>query len=203
MKKTSLILSICAFLLAAAALVFTLVPFGKASDKEAAENQPEEPVLNIAYFNVDEVVAGYQMAIDLNAAFEKKAKSVNDDLTRRNNKLENEQKEIADKLNKGLVTRSTAEVQIGKWQEKVASFQNLTQQKNGELAEEQQVMLNNIANAIGEYVKKYNAEKGYTIIFSTTSGLLSQPVVDAEAGLNITSAIIEGLNAEYQATKKK
>ena len=203
MKKTSLILSICAFLLAAAALVFTLVPFGKASDTEAAENQPEEPVLNIAYFNVDEVVAGYQMAIDLNAAFEKKAKSVNDDLTRRNNKLENEQKEIADKLNKGLVTRSTAEVQIGKWQEKVASFQNLTQQKNGELAEEQQVMLNNIANAIGEYVKKYNAEKGYTIIFSTTSGLLSQPVVDAEAGLNITSAIIEGLNSEYQATKKK
>ena len=203
MKKTPLILSICALLVAAAALVLTLVPRGKSCEAEAVAEQSEAASLNIAYFNIDEVVAGYQMAIDLNAAFEKKAKGINDDLTRRNNKLENEQKEIADKLNKGLVTRSTAEVQIGKWQEKVASFQELTQQKNNELAEEQQVMLNNIANAVGEYVRKYNAEKGYSMIFSTAGGLLSQPVVDSEAGLNITADLIEGLNAEYQASKKK
>lgn len=203
MKKTPIILSICALVVAAAALVLNIVPFNKASKAEAEAEQAEAAAVNIAYFCVDEVVAGYQMAIDLNASFEKKAKSVNDDLTRRNNKLENEQKELADKLNKGLVTRSTAEVQYGKLQEKVASFQQLLQQKNNELAEEQQVILNNIANAVGEYVKKYNEEKGYTMIFSTTSGLLSQPVVDAEAGLNITADIIEGLNAEYAASKKK
>ena len=203
MKKTPIILSICALVVAAAALVLNIVPFNKASKAEAEAEQAEAAAVNIAYFNIDEVVAGYQMAIDLNASFEKKAKSVNDDLTRRNNKLENEQKELADKLNKGLVTRSTAEVQYGKLQEKVASFQQLLQQKNNELAEEQQVILNNIANAVGEYVKKYNEEKGYTMIFSTTSGLLSQPVVDAEAGLNITADIIEGLNAEYAASKKK
>ena len=205
MKKTPIILSICALVVAAAALVLNIVPFNKASkaEAEAEAEQAEAAAVNIAYFNIDEVVAGYQMAIDLNASFEKKAKSVNDDLTRRNNKLENEQKELADKLNKGLVTRSTAEVQYGKLQEKVASFQQLLQQKNNELAEEQQVILNNIANAVGEYVKKYNEEKGYTMIFSTTSGLLSQPVVDAEAGLNITADIIEGLNAEYAASKKK
>lgn len=203
MKKTPVILSICALVIAVAALVLTIVPFNKAAQAEATAEEAEAAAVNIAYFCVDEVVAGYQMAIDLNASFEKKAKSVNDDLTRRNNKLENEQKDLADKLNKGLITRSTAEVQYNKLQEKVASFQQVLQQKNNELAEEQQVMLNNVANAIGEYVKKYNEEKGYTMIFSTTSGLLSQPVVDAEAGLNITASIIEGLNAEYAASKKK
>ena len=203
MKKTPIILSICALAVAVAALVLTIVPICKADKAEAAAEEAEASAINVAYFIVDEVVSNYQMAIDLNASFEKKAKGINDDLTRRNNKLENEQKEIADKLNKGLVTRSTAEVQIGKWQEKVAQFQELTQQKQNELAEEQQVMLNNVANAIGEYVKKYNEEKGYTMIFSTTSGLLSQPVVDAEPGLNITADIIEGLNNEYQASKKK
>ena len=203
MKKTPIILSICALAVAVAALVLTIVPICKADKAEAAAEEAEASAINVAYFIVDEVVSNYQMAIDLNASFEKKAKGINDDLTRRNNKLENEQKEIADKLNKGLVTRSTAEVQIGKWQEKVAQFQELTQQKQNELAEEQQVMLNNVANAIGEYVKKYNEEKGYTIIFSTTSGLLSQPVADAEAGLNITADLIEGLNKEYQANKKK
>ncbi|MBO4468990.1 MAG: OmpH family outer membrane protein [Bacteroidales bacterium] len=203
MKKTPIILSICALAVAVAALVLTIVPICKADKAEAAAEEAEASAINVAYFIVDEVVSNYQMAIDLNASFEKKAKGINDDLTRRNNKLENEQKEIADKLNKGLVTRSTAEVQIGKWQEKVAQFQELTQQKQNELAEEQQVMLNNVANAIGEYVKKYNEEKGYTMIFSTTSGLLSQPVADAEAGLNITADLIEGLNKEYQANKKK
>ena len=203
MKKTPLILSICALVLACAALVLNIVPFNKASQAEAAAEEAEAAAINIAYFCVDEVVAGYQMAIDLNASFEKKANGINDDLERRNKKLENEQKELADKLNKGLVTRSTAEVQYGKLQEKVASFQQLLQQKNNELAEEQQVMLNNVANAIGEYVKKYNEQKRFTMIFSTTSGLLSQPVVDADAALNITAELIEGLNKEYQDTKKK
>ena len=203
MKKTPLILSICALLVAIAALVLTIVPLNKATKAEAEAEAAEAAAANVAYFFIDEVVAGDQMAIDQNAAFEKKAKSINDDLERRNNKLENEQKDLADKLNKGLVTRSTAEVQYGKLQEKVASFQQLLQQKNNELAEEQQVILNNIANAVGEFVKKYNEEKGYTMIFSTTSGLLSQPVVDAEPGLNITADIIEGLNNEYQASKKK
>ena len=203
MKKTPLILSICALVVAIAALVLNIVPFNKATKAEAEAEAAEAAAANVAYFFIDEVVAGYQMAIDQNAAFEKKAKSINDDLERRNNKLENEQKDLADKLNKGLVTRSTAEVQYGKLQEKVASFQQLLQQKNNELAEEQQVILNNIANAVGEFVKKYNEEKGYTMIFSTTSGLLSQPVVDAEPGLNITADIIEGLNNEYQASKKK
>ena len=203
MKQTSTILSICAVILAAAALVLTIVPVNKADKAEAAAEEAEAAAANIAYFVVDEVVSNYQMAIDLNASFEKKAKGINDDLERRNKKLENEQKELADKLNKGLVTRSTAEVQYGKLQEKVASFQQLLQQKQNELAEEQSVMLNNVANAIGEYVKKYNEEKGYTMILSTTSGLLSQPIVDADASLNITAEIIEGLNNEYQASKKK
>ena len=203
MKKTPIILSICALLVAIAALVLNIVPCNKASKAEAAAEEAEAAAVNFAYINIGEVVAGYQMAIDLNASFEKKAKGINDDLERRNKKLENEQKELADKLNKGLVTRSTAEVQYGKLQEKAATFQQLLQQKNNELAEEQQVMLNNVANAIGEFVKKYNEEKGYTMIFSTTSGLLSQPVVDADAALNITAEIIEGLNNEYQASKKK
>ncbi|MBO4465746.1 MAG: OmpH family outer membrane protein [Bacteroidales bacterium] len=203
MKQTPLILSICALVVAIAALVLTIVPFNKASKAEAEAEAAEAAAINVAYICIDEVADEYQMAIDLKAAFEKKAKGINDDLERRNKKLENEQKELADKLNKGLVTRSTAEVQYGKLQEKAVSFQQLLQQKNNELAEEQQVMLNNVANAIGEFVKKYNEEKGYTMIFSTTSGLLSQPVVDADAALNITAEIIEGLNNEYQASKKK
>lgn len=200
MNKTSLILSICA--LAVAVASFFVNPFTAKSEEPAAETIGQAASSDIAYFNMDQVLSSYQMAIDLQASFEKKAQGINDDLTRRNNKLENEQKELADKLNKGLVTRSTAEVQYNKWQEKVNDFQQLTQQKNNELAEEQSVMLNNIADAVANYVKSYNATKGYAAIFSTSGSLLTQPVVTADSALDITQAIIDGLNAEYASNKK-
>lgn len=203
-NKLTLILSIASCLVALAALVLVLVlPGRKAADSASAAPVERTSLSQVAYFNIDQVVAAYQMSIDLQANFEKKAQGINDDLTRRNSKLENEQKELADKLNKGLITRSTAEVQYNKFQEKVNSFQQLTQQKNNELAEEQQVMLNNIANAVSEYVKKYNETKGYELIFSTAGDLLSQPVVTADSALDISQEIIDGLNAEYQASKSK
>lgn len=205
MKKTSNILSICALVVAAAALVLTFVSkspktkvAGSTESTAVAENTS-----GIAYFNLDEVVANYQMAIDLQQSFEKKANGINDDVTRRRTKLENEDKDLADKLNKGLITRSVAEVKYNDLQKKIADFQQFGQQKQNELAEEQQVILNNIANSVMEYVKKYNSEHHYDLILSTQGNLLSSPVVDAAASLNITSELIDGLNTEYQNNKSK
>lgn len=205
MKKTSNILSICALVVAAAALVLTFVTGSpKCGHAEAsAEGAPAANAEGIAYFNLDELVAGYQMAIDLQQNFEKKATGINDDVTRRRTKLENEDKDLADKLNKGLITRSVAEVKYNDLQKKVADFQQYGQQKQNELAEEQQVILNNIANAVAEYVKNYNAEHNYIAIFSTQGNLLASPVVTAAESINITAELIEGLNAEYASSKSK
>ncbi len=205
MKQTSNILSICALAVAAAALVSTFV-LDSAKSKKCTEPVAENTTENtsgIAYFNLDEVVAGYQMAIDLQQNFEKKASGINDDVIRRRSKLENEDKDLADKLNKGLITRSVAEIKYNDLQKKVTDFQQFGQQKQNELAEEQQVILNNIANSITEYVKKYNAAHHFDLILSTQGNLLSSPVVDAAQSLNITNELIEGLNAEYQNSKSK
>ena len=129
------------------------------------------------------------------------AKSVDQEVTRRRTKLENEDKDLADKLNKGLMTRSTAEVKYNELQKKVADFQQYAQQKQAELAEEQQVILNNIANAVMEYVQKYNAQKGYDLVLATQGALLSTPVVTGDAALDITEDLIKGLNEEYNSSK--
>ena len=153
------------------------------------------------YFNLDQVLARYDMSIKLQADFEKKASGVDQELTRRRTKLENEDKDLADKLNKGLMTRSTAEVKYNELQKKVADFQQYGQQKQAELAEEQQVILNNIANSVMEYVQKYNAQKGYDLVLATQGALLSTPVVTGNAALDITEEIIKGLNEEYNSKK--
>lgn len=205
MKKTAFILSICSLLVAIAALVLNFVPCNKTAECSVEEEQvsSKTETEGIAYFNLDEVISAYQFAIDLQQAFEQKAKGINDDVNRRRTKIENEDKELAEKLNKGLITRSVAEVKYNDLQNRVAEFQQFGQQKQNELAEEQQVILNNIANAVMEYVKKYNATHNYSVILSTQGNLLSQPVVTASESLNITSELIEGLNAEYQANKSK
>lgn len=203
MKNSTLTLSICSIVVAVAALVFGILGF---VSTPAAETAPSTECAaateGIAYFNLDEVIAGYQMAIDLQQGFEKKATGINDEVTRRRTKLENEDKDLADKLNKGLMTRNVAEVKYNDLQKKVADFQNYGRQKEQELAEEQQVILNNIANAIKEYVDKYNASHNYSLILSTSGALLPSPVVAGSEGINITSDLISGLNAEYQKNKK-
>ena len=201
-KNLPLILSICSLVAAIAALVCVFVLPGKATEpaSEAVETA-ESVAAGIVYFNLDQVLARYDMSIKLQADFEKKAKSVDQEVTRRRTKLENEDKDLADKLNKGLMTRSTAEVKYNELQKKVADFQQYGQQKQAELAEEQQVILNNIANSVMEYVQKYNARKGYDLVLATQGALLSTPVVTGNAALDITEEIIKGLNEEYNSKK--
>ena len=202
MKKTiSLILSICSLAVAIAALVCVFVQPGQIEQPSSETTEQETSPATTVFFNLDQVLARYDMAIKLQADFEKKAKSVDQEITRRRTKLENEDKDLSDKLNKGLMTRSTAEVKYNELQKKVADFQQYGAQKQNELAEEQQVMLNNIANAVMEYVQKYNAVKGYDLVLATQGALLSTPVVTGDSALDITEDLIKGLNEEYNSSK--
>ena len=200
-KNLPLILSICSLVAAIAALVCVFVLPADTTPAAEVEQSEQSVSTGTVYFNLDQVLARYDMSIKLQADFEKKASGVDQELTRRRTKLENEDKDLADKLNKGLMTRSTAEVKYNELQKKVADFQQYGQQKQAELAEEQQVILNNIANSVMEYVQKYNAQKGYDLVLATQGALLSTPVVTGNAALDLTEEIIKGLNEEYNSKK--
>ena len=200
-KNLPLILSICSLVAAIAALVCVFVLPADTTPAAEVEQSEQSVSTGTVYFNLDQVLARYDMSIKLQADFEKKASGVDQELTRRRTKLENEDKDLADKLNKGLMTRSTAEVKYNELQKKVADFQQYGQQKQAELTEEQQVILNNIANSVMEYVQKYNAQKGYDLVLATQGALLSTPVVTGNAALDITEEIIKGLNEEYNSKK--
>ena len=156
---------------------------------------------SIVFFDIDRVLKEYDMANDLGSAFETKANGINQEVQRRVNKFQKDYNDFQDKYNKGLMTQSTAQVQGQKLQEQQASVENYANQKQQEIAEEQQVMMNNIMNAISEYVKAYNVEKQYALILTTSGDLISTPVVTGSAVLDITDEILAGLNAEYVKTK--
>ena len=156
---------------------------------------------SIVYFNLDRILNEYDMANDLRSVAETKINSINQEVNRRGSKLERDTKTFQDKLNKGLMTQSVAEVQSRKLQEQQASFQQYAAQKQQEIAEEQQVMMNQIADAIKTFVDEYNLTRGYAMILTTQGDILPAPIVTGDPSLDITDDLLEGLNAAYVKSK--
>ena len=101
------------------------------------------------------------------------------------------------------MTQSTAQVQSQKLAEQQNSVETYANQKQQEILEEQQVMLNQISDAIDTFVKEYNETMGYAMILASQGEILPMPVVTGDAALDITDALIEGLNAAYVKEKGK
>jgi len=202
MKKLPLILSIVALV---GVIALAIATFAKGGDKKpaAADSETAAQKGAIVYFNMDRVLEEYDMANDLRSVVETKVNSINQEVTRRQNKLQKDANAFQDKMNKGLMTQSTAQVQYQKLQEQEANFQTYAQQKQQEILEEQQVMLNQISDAIDSFVNEYNATMGYAMILASQGDILPMPVVTGDAALDITDALIEGLNAAYVKEKGK
>ena len=210
MKKTPLILSIIALagVIALAAVMLFANPAKKTA--ETAENTEVTAHKGaIVYFDLDRVLEEYDMATDLRAVVETKVQSINEEVNRRGSKLEKDIMAFQDKIDKGLLTRSVAEIQNQKLQEQNTNFQNYAAQKQQEIAEEQQVMMNQIFDAIKTFVDQYNEEMGYAMIIATGSSAIApgdifpNPVVTGDAARDITDALVEGLNAAYVKEKGK
>lgn len=154
---------------------------------------------NIAYFNLDSLLLGYNMYLDMRADFEVKTQKADSELTTKGRALESDVVSYQEKVQKGLVTRAQAaelEQQLSVKQQELVQYRD---QLVANMAEEEQVMLNNIQNSITEYIAEFNSDYRYGVIMSTNT---SGPIYNADPSLNITAEIIKGLNERYAASKK-
>ena len=199
MKKTSLILSVISFV---AVVVFGVISLtGKNSaNVETVNGEATEAAAkgDIVYIDLDRILMEYDMANDLRSVVETKAQNIMAEINRRGKKLENEVKSFQEKLDKGLMTRSVAEAQSQKLQQQELEFNNYAAQKQQEVQEEQVVMMNQLGDAIQTFLNKYNEEKQYAMIITNSGGA---PVITADPALDITEAVLAGLNEEYIKTR--
>ena len=194
-----------ASLLSAAALMagFALTGCNNAAAPVATDAQADTVAAagSIVFFNIDKVVENYDMANDLRSVVETKVSGIQAEIDRRGNKLQKDANDFQNKMDKGLLTSSVANAQYQKLQQQQNEYQQYAVRKQQEMQEEQQVMLNQIMNAIAEYVQAYNAEKQYALVLTTSGDILPAPVVTGLASLDITDEILAGLNAAYVKTK--
>lgn len=201
MKNAPLIISILAL---AAALVFGILSL--TNDKPAtegtaaAETSADAVKGDIVYIDIDRILQEYDMANDLRSVVETKVQNIQAEVNRRGKKLESDVTSFQEKINKGLMTRSVAEVQGQKLQQQEAEFNQYAAQKQNEINEEQVVMMNQLADAIKTYLDKYNETMQYSMILTNQGGA---PVITASNALDITDQVLAGLNEEYVKNKNK
>ena len=201
MKNTSLILSIIALV---AVVTFGIISLTK-DGKKAETCQAGEATVNaeagaIVYIDLDRILTEYDMANDLRSVVETKVQNIQAEINRRGQKLEKQVAEYQEKIQKGLMTRSVAEVQGQKLQQEELDFNNYAAQKQQEIQEEQVVMMNQLGDAIQTFINKYNEEKQYAMILTNSGGA---PVITADASLDITEDVLTKLNEEYIKTKNQ
>ena len=201
MKNTSLILSVISLIAVVVFGVLTLTKGGKQAEpatEEAATEAAQKG--DIVYVDLDRILMEYDMANDLRSVVETKVQNIQAEVNRRGQKLEKEVAAYQEKIQKGLMTRSVAEVQGQKLQEQEIEFNNYAAQKQQEINEEQVVMMNQLGDAIQTFINKFNEEKQYAMIITNSGGA---PVITADKSLDITDAVLAGLNEEYIKTKNQ
>ena len=199
MKNTSLILSIISLIAVVTFGIITLTKDGKKAEQPAEGSTAAAAEAGaIVYVDLDRILTEYDMANDLRSVVETKVQNIQAEVTRRGQKLEKEVASYQEKIQKGLMTRSVAEVQGQKLQQQEIDFNNYAAQKQQEINEEQVVMMNQLGDAIQTFITKYNEEKQYAMILTNSGGA---PVIAADAALDITEDVLAGLNEEYIKTK--
>ena len=203
MKNTSLILSIISLIAVVAFGIITLTNDGKKSETVKEGENTEASAAqkgDIVFVDLDRILMEYDMANDLRSVVETKVQNIQAEVNRRGQKLEKEVTSYQEKIQKGLMTRSVAEAQGQKLQQQEIDFNNYAAQKQQEINEEQVVMMNQLGDAIQTFINKYNEEKQYAMILTNSGGA---PVITADPALDITEAVLAGLNEEYIKTKNQ
>ena len=211
MKKTTHILSALAI---GAVVAFGSVSCNQTKTAGNAETQATDstqttaPKGAIVYIDMTKLMAEYDMANDLRAVVETKVSEIQAEITRRETNLANAVAKYQEKAQKGLMTRTVAELEAEKLQKQEIEFNNYANQKNNEINEELLVMNNQINDAIVSFVKKFNEEKQYAMILVSQGDVegdgmvtLAAPVLTADPSLDITDEVLAGLNEEYIASK--
>lgn len=199
MKKINLVLNIIS--LAAVVVLFVLHFTSPKNSETTPRTVVETSNGGIVYIRLDSVINAYDMYNDLRITLEGKVSSIENEINKKGRALENDIKSFQEKMGKGLLTRSQAETMSEELQRRQQELQLYSQQKQMEIAEEENVMINQVMNEIRLFVANYNSQNNYSLILTTTEA--TNTIISGESALDISKEIIDGLNREYIKKRNK
>lgn len=181
----------------AAALVLTACGTKTSETTEAEITAREVGSSDIAYVQVEAVLAQCDLFLNEGAALQEKTQKAQKNWAQREQGLQAEAAQLQEKYQKGLITTLDAQAQQEKIQKRVAAYQSSAQKEAQTLEEENYVFTNRAQDLLQRAVNDLNADKRYKLIINATA------LIDADTTLNITPAVLAKVNELYAAEKKE
>ncbi len=199
MKNLSLIINVVLAL--AVGTLFYLRFKDKQDDAAPAPVAVEAKGRPIVYVNVDSLLTKYEYFKDVRKVLESRQFQLENDLQARGKSLQNEvaffqQRAPSMTQEQGRAT----EAALQKKQQDLVAFRDQSAQR---LQIEQQAKNEELYTRIAAYLTKYNKQNKFEFVLGYTKG---GGILFADASLDATKRIVDGLNAEYkqqQAEAKK
>ncbi|MDE5707869.1 MAG: OmpH family outer membrane protein [Alistipes sp.] len=160
----------------------------------ATENAVREiGVSDIAYVQVEAVLAESDLYKNEGAALQEKTQKAQNSWAQREKNLQAEAAKLQEKYQKGLITTNDAQAQQESIQRRVLSYQNSAQKEAQALEEENFVFTNRAQDLLQRAVDEINADRKYKLIINASA------LIDADTTLNITPAVLAKVNELYAA----
>ena len=151
---------------------------------------------DLAFVNVDYVLAESDIFKTEGIALRDKTEKAQQKWAKKEQNLQNEMQQLAEKYQKGLITTRNAQEKEQELQKRAASMQTAAQKEGKELEEESIVFQNRMNDLMMRAVQEINADKKYKMIVAATA------LLDADESLNLTEQILAKVNELYKAEKE-
>ena len=166
---------------------------------EATESAAVEAVVegDLAYVNVDYVLAESEIFKTEGIALRDKTEKTQQKWAKKEQSLQNEIQQLAEKYQKGLITTRNAQEQEQELQKRAASMQTAAQKEAKDLEEESMVFQNRMNDLLMRAVQEINGDKKFKMIVQASA------LLDADESLNISEQVLAKVNELYKAEKAK
>ena len=165
------------------------------AEEVATENVAVVSSSDIAYVNVEYVLAQSEIVKTEGEALRLKTEKTQQKLAKREQNLQNEMQQLAEKYQKGLITTRDAQAKEQDLQKRAAALQTQIQKEGKELEEENFVFQNRLNDLVMRAIQAINADKKYKMVVQATA------LLDADESLNISDAVLAKVNELYAAEK--
>ena len=183
--------------LAAVALMAMSMAMVSCTEKETtspvAEISAETPALNIRYINVDTVLANYTLAKEVIAERQRVLMEYQSLESSKSNELQQEQNRIAQKYQSGgYLSEASLNSDRQKFEQRYNQTGNMLSQRQAQISRmmaQQDSILN---DSLRNFIRDLSRENGFTAVLDDKVTYYIDPALD------ITQAVIEGLNKRYK-----
>lgn len=155
----------------------------------------------MVFVNLDELNEKYEYIKDVNAAAKSELAVLESQYQKKGQKLQEDYMAFQQKAQGGLLSENQIATENEGFAKRKEEL-DMLEQKNQDMMDKMQQRSDEMNVSIKEYLKEYNKNTNYNYVMAFSNGPLS-PILIANDSLDITAEILEGLNAQYRASKGK